>query len=36
VRLEEGVFVFDVEEAPKVLRGRCCRPCHSFSASITN
>ena len=36
VRLEEVVFVFGVEEAPKVLRGRCCRPCNSFSASIAN
>ena len=36
VRLEEGAFVFGVDEAPKVLRGRCCHPCHSFSASIAN
>ena len=36
VRLEEGALVFGVGEAPKVLRGRCCRPCNSFSASIAN
>ena len=36
VRLEEGVVIFGVEEAPKALRGRCCRPCNSFSASIAN
>jgi len=36
VRLEEGALIFGVGEAPKVLRGRCCRPCNSFSASIAN
>ena len=36
VRLEEGALVFGVGEAPKVLRGHCCRPCNSFSASIAN
>ena len=36
VRLEAGAFVRGVEEAPKVLRGRCCGPCNSFSASIAN
>ena len=36
VRLEEGALVFGVGEAPKVLQGRCCCPCNSFSASIAN
>ena len=36
VRLEEGALVFGVGEAPKVLRGRCCCPCNSFSATIAN
>ena len=36
VRLEEGVLVFGVDEVPKVLRGRCCHPYNSFSASIAN
>ena len=36
VRLEDGAFVFCVEEAPKLLRGHCCRPCSSFSTSIAN
>ena len=36
VRLEEGALVFGVGEAPKVLRGRCCCPCNSFSASKAN
>ena len=36
VRLEDGAFVFCVEEAPKLLRGHCCRPCNSFSTSIAN
>ena len=36
VRLEAGAVVRGVEEAPKVVRGRCCHPCNSFSASIAN
>ena len=36
VRLKEGALVFGVGEAPKVLRGRYCHSCNSFSASIVN
>ena len=36
VRLEEGALVFGIGEAPKVLRGHCCGPCNSFSASIAS